>query len=54
MKVTITGFEARDIGDTFNCVIALKVKNKAELTKVINLIQGIKGVQKVFRSEGWK
>lgn len=54
VKVTITAFEARDIGDTFNCVIALKVKNKQELNKVINLISSIKGVQKVYRSEGWK
>lgn len=54
MKVTITGFEARDVGDTFYAVIAIKVKNKTELNKVINLISGINGVQRVFRSEGWK
>ncbi len=54
VKVTITGFEAREIGDTFHAVIAVKVKNRDELNKVINLISGIKGVRDVKRSEGWK
>lgn len=54
MKVTITGFEAREIGDSFHAVIAVKVKNKDELNKVITLISGIKGVREVKRSEGWK
>ncbi len=53
MKVLITGFDAKDIGDNFICDIAVSVKNKAELEKVMNSVRTLKNVTQVSRSDRW-
>ncbi len=53
MKVLITGFDAKDVGDNFICDIAVSVKNKAELEKVMTNIRSLKNITQVSRSERW-
>ena len=53
MKLPIRGFEAKDIGDIFDCFITIEVKNTAELQKVISSIKTLKNVTDVYRSEKW-
>lgn len=53
MKLPIRGFEAKDIGDIFDCLITIEVKNTAELEKVIASIKTLKNVTDVYRSEKW-
>lgn len=51
LKIGIKGFEAKDVGDTFNCTLVIEVKNKAELESAISSIRNMKNVTKVYRSE---
>lgn len=53
MKLPIRGFEAKDVGDKFDCLISIEVKNTDELNKVISAIKTIKNVTEVYRSEKW-
>ncbi len=53
MKLPIRGFEAKDVGDKFDCLISIEVKNRDELNKVISAIKTIKNVTEVYRSEKW-
>ena len=53
MKLPIRGFEAKDVGDKFDCLISIEVKNIEELNKVISAIKTIKNVTEVYRSEKW-
>lgn len=53
LKIAIKGFEAKDVGDNFLCNLAVDVKNKEELNKVINSIKNLKNVTSVYRSEQW-
>ena len=51
LKISIRGFEAKDIEDSLLCTLIVDVKNKDELDYVINSVRGLKGVASVFRSE---
>lgn len=53
MKVLITAFDAKDVGDNFLCDIAVAVKNTAELEKVMANVRSLKNVTHVQRSERW-
>ena len=57
MKVLITGFDAKDVGDVFLCDIAVMVKNTAELERVMANVRTLKNVtqveRRVERSERW-
>ncbi len=53
MKVTITAFDAKDVGDNFICDIAVLVKNKAELEKVMSSCRTLRNVTQVQRSDRW-
>jgi len=53
LKISIKGFDARDVGDSFLCTLVLDVKNKAELESAINAVRSIKGILSVQRSERW-
>ncbi len=53
MKVLITAFDAKDVGDNFICDIAVAVKNTAELEKVMSNMRQLKNVTSVQRSERW-
>ncbi len=53
MKVLITGFDAKDVGDNFICDIAVIVKNKEELEKVMANCKTLRNVTEVYRSDRW-
>ncbi len=53
MKVLITAFDAKDVGENFICDIAVAVKNTAELEKVMTNVRSLKNVTYVQRSERW-
>lgn len=50
-KVMIKSFESKESGSEFTCSVAVVVQNKTEIDKVINSIESLKGVQKVYRGE---
>jgi GTP pyrophosphokinase len=51
LKISIKGFEAKDVGDNFVCTLIIDVKNKDELESAINSIRNMKKVTSVYRSE---
>jgi GTP pyrophosphokinase len=51
LKIAIKGFDAKDIGDRFVCLLIIEVKNKSELENVINQIKNLKNILEVYRSE---
>ena len=51
LKVTIKGFDAKDVGDNLVCTLIVEVKNISELQGVINSIKNMKNVISVYRSE---
>lgn len=51
LKITIRGFEAKDVGDNFVCTLIIDVKNKKELDSAMTAIRGMKNVTNVYRSE---
>lgn len=53
MKINIVGFDAKDVGDNFICNLAVQVKNKEELDKVMQSIRTLRNVTQVYRSEKW-
>lgn len=51
LKISIRGFEAKDVDDNLICTLIIDVKNKDELESAINSLRSIKGVTSVYRSE---
>ena len=53
LKVPIRSFEAKDIGDRFDCVVGVEVKNADQLGKIISSIKSLSDVIDAYRSEKW-
>lgn len=51
LRTTIVAINAKDMGDTYNINIAVMVKNKEELEKVLTSIRSLKNVVDVYRGE---
>lgn len=51
LKISIKAFESKDTEDDFVSAIAIAVKNKNQLDKAMQALEGIKGMKKVFRGE---
>ena len=52
-KVTMKGFEAKENKDRITCNIAIEVKNRGELEKIMNSLRALNGVISVQRGERW-
>ena len=50
-KIMIKSFESKENQDEFIAGIAILVKNKAEIDKIMKDIEGLKGIHKVYRGE---
>lgn len=53
LKVPLRSFEAKDIGDRFDCVVGVEVKNADQLGKIIFSIKSLSDVIDAYRSEKW-
>ncbi len=53
LKVPLRSFEAKDIGDRFDCVVGVEVKNADQLGKIISSIKSLSDVIDAYRSEKW-
>ncbi len=52
-KINLKGFEARENKDNIVCNLAVEVKNREDLNKIMNSIRAINNVIEVQRSERW-
>ena len=53
-KINLKGFEARENKDTIICNLAVEVKNKEELEKIMASLRAVTNVIDVQRSERWQ
>ena len=44
-------FEAKDVGDRFDCMVGVEVKNADQLGKIITSIKSLSDVIDAYRSE---
>lgn len=51
LKVPMRSFEAKDVGDRFDCVVGVEVKNSDQLAKIITSIKSLSDVIEAYRSE---
>ena len=51
LKVPMRSFEAKDVGDRFDCVVGVEVKNSDQLAKIITSIKSLSDVIDAYRSE---
>ena len=51
LKIAIKSFESKETKDDFTATIAVLVKGKTQIDKIISGLTNLKGMQKVFRSE---
>ncbi len=51
LKVPMLSFEAKDVGDRFDCMVGVEVKNADQLGKIITSIKSLSDVIDAYRSE---
>ncbi len=51
LKVPMLSFEAKDVGDRFDCMVGIEVKNADQLGKIITSIKSLSDVIDAYRSE---
>lgn len=51
LKVSMLSFEAKDVGDRFDCMVGVEVKNADQLGKIITSIKSLSDVIDAYRSE---